>query len=186
MIISKKSFQSIKISNEISDSNIIPNVIDFIKKINEKLNFNINEDMIVSVKYGKRILINCEKSNLKEIEIDDFIEIADYNPIKKIFLTIGKHNPDFNMTLHWIILNAHREKNILVQLKSNFIDNKLNKNKHVDEKKIKENSIELSKDILYKLRDSNSVYQEKYGIFIIGNNINEIEKLINNMIEGNS
>jgi len=81
-----KNFQTIKISNDLSNFNIIPDVINFIKKINEKLDLKIDEDLIVSIKYGKRLVINCESSNLKKIQFEDFIEIADYNPIKKLFL----------------------------------------------------------------------------------------------------
>ncbi len=173
-MINNKSFQSIKISNEITNFMIIPDIIELIKKLNEKLNFKIDEDIIISIKYGKRIVINCENSNLKKIQIDDFIEIADYNPVKKLFLIIGKHEPDFNMTFHWIIQNARREKNVLIQLKTNLLTN---------EKKIKDDSIEIAKDILLKFRDSNIVFTEKYGIFIIGNSLNEIQNIINKLIE---
>jgi len=173
-MINNKSFQSIKISNEITNFKIIPDIIEIIKKLNEKLNFKIDEDIIISIKYGKRIVINCENSNLKKIQIDDFIEIADYNPIKKLFLIIGKHEPDFNMTFHWIIQNARREINVLIQLKTNLLINK---------KKIKDDSIEIAKDILLKFRDSNIVFTEKYGIFIIGNSLNEIQNIIDKLIE---
>jgi len=173
-MINNKSFQSIKISNEITNFKIIPDIIEIIKKLNEKLNFKIDEDIIISIKYGKRIVINCENSNLKKIQIDDFIEIADYNPVKKLFLIIGKHEPDFNMTFHWIIQNARREINVLIQLKTNLLINK---------KKIKDDSIEIAKDILLKFRDSNIVFTEKYGIFIIGNSLNEIQNIIDKLIE---
>ena len=179
-MINNKSFQSIKISNEITNFMIIPDIIELIKKLNEKLNFKIDEDIIISIKYGKRIVINCENSNLKKIQLDDFIEIADYNPVKKLFLIIGKHEPDFNMTFHWIIQNARREINILVQLKNNLL---INKKKFNNEKKIKDDSIEIAKDILLKFRDSNIVFTEKYGIFIIGNSLNEIQNIINKLIE---
>ena len=55
MIIDNKTFQSIKISNEISNFKFIPEIIKLIKKINEKLNLKIDENKIISVKYGKRI-----------------------------------------------------------------------------------------------------------------------------------
>ena len=183
MILDNKPFQSIKISNEISNFKIIPHLIELIKKLNEKLNFKADEDIIISIKYGKRIIINCKNSNLKKIQIDDFIEIADYNPVKKIFLIIGKHEPDFNMTFHWIIQNARKELNVLVQLKSNFLINKIKKKKYGYEKKITDNSIEIAKAILLKFRNSNTVYTEKYGIFIMGNNLNDIQNIIKRLIE---
>ena len=72
MIFNNNMHQSIKMSNEISNFKIIPDVINIIKESNNKLNFSKDEDIIVSVKYGKRIVINCEKLNLKEIKRDDF------------------------------------------------------------------------------------------------------------------
>jgi len=184
MIIDNKTFQSIKISNEISNFKFIPEIIKLIKKINEKLNLKIDENIIISVKYGKRIVINSKNSNLKKIKIDDFIEIVDYNPIKKLFLIIGAHEPDFNMTLHWIIQNARKKENLLVQLNSNLLINRIiKKKKYGKEKQIPYNSIEIAKEILIKLRTSNTVYIENFGIFIIGNSFNDIEIIINRLIE---
>ena len=184
MIIDNKTFQSIKISNEISNFKFIPEIMKLIKKINEKLNLKIDENIIISVKYGKRIVINSKNSNLKKIKIDDFIEIVDYNPIKKLFLIIGVHEPDFNMTLHWIIQNARKKENLLVQLNSNLLINRIiKKKKYGKEKQIPYNSIEIAKDILIKLRTSNTAYIENFGIFIIGNSINDIEIIINKLIE---
>ena len=178
-----KKFQTIKISNDLSNFKIIPDIINFIKKFNEELDLKIDEDIIVSIKYGKRLVINCEKSNLKKIHIEDFIEIADYNPIKKLFLFIGRKNPDFNMTFHWIIQNARRNNNVLVQLQSNFltekIENKFNDNNIIDE------PIEIAKDILFKLRDNDFIYSKKYGFFVIGNSLNDIQNILEKIIEGN-
>ena len=176
-------YQTIKISNEISNLKIIPKLIDLIKDINKKLSLSNDEDFIISFKYGKRIVINCEKINLKKIDKDDFLEIVDYNPIKNIFLVIGKHNPDINMAIHWIIQNARREINVLIQLKSNRLNN-LFSNNYLNNKKNNDIPIEISKDILFKLRDKNIVHNEKYGIFIIGNNLNEIENILKKLIEG--
>jgi ASC-1-like (ASCH) protein len=183
MIIDNKPFQSIKVSNEISNFKLISEMIKLIKKLNEKLNLKIDENKIISVKYGKRIVLNSENSNLKKIQIDDFIEIVDYNPIKKLFLTIGTHEPDFNMTLHWIIQNARKKANLLVQLNSNLLINHIIKKKNEEEKQIPDNSIEIAKDILIKLRASNTAYLENYGIFIIGNSFNDIEIIINKLTE---
>ena len=170
MINYNKPYQSIKISSEISNFQLIPDLIAFIYKINEKLKLQNNEYLIISVKYGKRIVINHKNLNINEIKIDDFIEIVDYNPIKKIFLNIGKHEPDFDMSFHWIIQNARKDVNILFQLYSNS----LKKLKIENEKQNNNNPIDIAKDILIKLRKSNSAYLDKFGIFIIGNSLNEI------------
>ena len=180
MMSNNKNFQSMKLSNEISNFKLIPNIIKIIGELNNKLNFENNEDIIISIKYGKRIVINCTNSNFKKMNANDFIEIVDYNPIKKMLLILGQNQPDFNMTLHWIIQNARRDENVLIQLISNSLVSKLNKN---NKKQIENNSIEISKDILIKFRNSNIAINKKHGIFIIANNLNEINSIINKLLE---
>ena len=88
------------------------------------------------------------------------------------------------MTLHWIIQNARKKENLLVQLNSNLLINRIiKKKKYGKEKQIPYNSIEIAKEILIKLRTSNTVYIENFGIFIIGNSFNDIEIIINRLIE---
>lgn len=182
MKIDNKLFQSIKISNEISNFILIPNIIQLINNLNKKLNFKVDEDIIISIKFGKRIVINCKNSNLKHIKPEDFIEIVDYNPVKKIFLSIGPNQPDFDMTFHWLVQNARKEINILVQLKSNLLINNIKYNNLKNEKQINDKAIEIAKDILIKFRTDNPIYLEKYGLFVIGNSFNDIEKIINNLM----
>ena len=147
MIIDRQ-IQSVKLTNELSNFFLIPDIIKFIKDLNEKINFKSDEDIIISIKYGKRIVINNSNSNLSNINPNDFVEIVEYNPLKNMFLTIGPNKPDFNMTIHWIVQNARRDKNVLVQIiRNNLIE--INQN---NKDKIKETSIEISKDILKKFR----------------------------------
>ena len=117
------------------------------------------------------------------VKPDDFIEIIDYNPIKKIILTIGPREPDFNMTIHWIIQNARRETNVIIQLNSNLLIKKLIKKKDEIEKNIQEISFEIAKDLLIKFRDKNIAYIKKFGIFIIGSNLKNMENIISRLFE---
>jgi hypothetical protein len=178
-MIIKNEIQSVKLSNEISKNKLIPEIIKFIRNIKEIIDSEKYEDIIVSIKYGKRIIINCDKTDFEKINSYDFIEIVDYDPLKNIILYIGPNKPDFNNTLHWIIQNARREINILVQIKNKKID-------EIEDKKQqykKKNSIEISKDILIQFRSNNIAYNKEKGIFIIGNNLNEMNTIINKLIE---
>ncbi len=178
------SLSSIKISNERSNFKLIPDIINLINKINKKFDFKIDGDIIISVKYGKRIVINCKNSNLTNLKKDDFIEIIDYNPIKKMILSIGPREPDFNMTIHWIIQKARRESNVLIQLNSNSLIKKIIKDKIENEKNSIEDSFEIAKDLLIKFRNQNMAYIKKYGIFLIGSNLKNMENIIYDLFEG--
>ena len=179
MMIINNQIQSVKLSNELSNFFLIPDMIKFIKNICEKINLEKYNDLIISIKYGKRIVINNTNSDLKNIESVDFIEIVDYNPLKNIFLTIGPNKPDFNMSIHWIIQNARRDKNVLIQL----IKTSYSKIASDNQKQIKKNSIEISKDILLKFRESNIVHKNDLGIFILGDNLKEMNLIISKIIE---
>jgi len=96
-----------------------------------------------------------------------------------IFLTIGPNKPDFNMSIHWIIQNARRDKNVLIQL----VKMSYSKTASDNQKQIQKNSIEISKDILLKFRESNIVHKNDLGVFILGDNLKEMNLIISKIIE---
>ena len=48
---------------------------------------------------------------------------------------------------------------------------------------IEKNSIEISKDILLKFRESNIVHKNDLGVFILGDNLKEMNLIISKIIE---
>jgi hypothetical protein len=165
------------LSRENSNCPIIPDFIRISKKL-EDLNLdNLSERIVISIKYGKRLVINGFSENYKTITHNDIIEIADYDPVKKIILVLGKTKPHPETTLHWIIQNARNDINAIIQIyvKEVFI-NKLSKFPKT-KKEYSSYSLEMAKDILLLLRDNNIILVNKQSILFIDKSLKEVEKL---------
>ncbi len=169
-----ESFQTFYVSKEESACPLIPNIFNLAKTLN-KLKIEGDSNFTISIKFGKRIIINSEKSNFKNLEISDILEVVDYNPIKKTALIIGKKSPSENLPIHWIVQNAKDHVNFVLQ-----IDNKDLSIKNIPETNIqgKTISIDLIKDILRTLKEKNEIIVKNKGLIIVGQSLKDIEKSI--------
>lgn len=176
-------FQTFYVSKEKSNCPNIPEVIRIGKKFLELgLSENINET-VVSLRYGKRVLINAEGVTFGELKQEDFLEIVDYDPLKKVLLTMGPKEPGIDTSVHWMIHYARNEVNAIVQLNDNTLAEKLFKKLPVTEKGYPVGSLELAKEILKVLRDSKSVIIKNQGVLFVGGSIREVEDLILKTLE---
>ena len=180
------SFKTFYVSKENSSCPLIPEIMKIGKKIEEKPFFEKKEDIIISSRYGQRIISNIVGNNFEEIKKEDFIEIVDYNPVTKALLAIGKKDPRMETPIHWTILHAKKEINIIVQINIKDISKKILKNMEKMKKPKVEEVLEISKKILKKLRNQNIITIEDHGLIIVGKTFSEIEnkiKKIENMVE---
>ena len=110
--------QTFFVSKEQSNCPLIPDIVRLGKKFEDLGLLKEDTEAIISLKYGKRLLINGSGSNLGEIKINDIIEIVDYDPVKKVTLTIGPKNPHVETPVHWLIHKARDDVNAIIHLKS--------------------------------------------------------------------
>ena len=161
-------FQTFYTSKEQSRCPLIPEIVKIHKELLEKNLLENNSHAIISMRYGKRILINSsmQKNCLK---IDDFLEIVDYDPVKNILVAIGPAVPLNETPLHFLIHNARREVNSIIQINNKkIIENLDNREKLVEEK---DNYLEQAKEILTVLRDNEYVIIKSKGLIVTGKNI---------------
>ena len=170
-------FRTFYVSKEKSNCPLIANAIRVEKKLKEH-NFN---DIITSQRYGKRVLINSFNDKKGEIK-DNFLEIVDYDPIKKVLLAMGPKEPRIETPLHWLIHHARSEVNTVVQINDKELSEKLKKIPKT-EKDYSVVTLEQIKEVLKHLRDSKKVIIKKQGVIFVGNDINEVEKLILEVIK---
>ena len=78
---------------------------------------NIRET-VISLRYGRRLVINSAGSNFVKINMDDILEIVDYDPIKRVMLVIGPKEPKLQTPVHWLICHAKKEINIIIEIKN--------------------------------------------------------------------
>ena len=165
-------FQTFFVSKEKSNCPLIADALRIEKRMKEKG----MTDVIISQRYGKRVLINSFADEEEESR-DNFLEIVDYDPIKKIVLAMGDKKPRIETSLHWFIHHARNEINAVVQINDEGVFKKLKKIPETkDEYPI--GTIEQIKEVMKGLRNSSKVIIKNQGAIFVGSSINEVEKLI--------
>lgn len=169
------NIQTVYVSKEISNCPLIANAINFDKNIKKSDLFEKNSDTTISLRYGKRILINGKNSLFGELKQEDFLEIVDYDPLKKMMLLIGPKEPKFDTTIHWLIHYAKKEVNAIVQINCKKLVKRIKKRLPEIKGNYHMGSLELAKEILKEIRNNKGLIINKNGIFFVGKDIDEIE-----------
>ena len=176
MIRGNLNFQTFYTSKEESNCPLITEIIRIGKKIEKHSVLKDVESFIVSLRYGRRMIINSNYKEIGRIRRGEILEIVDYNPVKKILLTIGPVQPKTETPLHWMIHHARNEVNAVIQLNGEKIIEKLNGKIPSTEKEQLPGSFESIKEVLKVLRDSKSVLIKNQGVLFVGENIKDVEE----------
>lgn len=120
-------FQTFYVSKEASNC---PLLIDMIRIGRTLETLGIPEDGYgtISMKYGKRLLINAKHADIRQLTQQDILEIVDYDPIKRVMLVIGTREPPLETPVHWIIQKARHDITILLEITSPSILHKFPEN----------------------------------------------------------
>ncbi len=173
-MIGNLQIQTIYVSKEDSSCPLIIKAIE-IGKVFEKINLEFN-DVILSFKYGKRVLINAEDTKIKELKQEDFLEVVDYDPLKKIQLLIGSKYPKVDTSIHWMIHHARDEINIVLQINDKTLSEKLNFRS--TEKIFPQGTLEQAKEILRMLNKSKKIIIKDQGILMTGKDTSELKEML--------
>jgi len=165
-------FQSLYVSKEYSSCPLIPDIINFITKVE-----NV-DGLTISHRFGKRVLINSKDINFNKIGKENFLEIVDYEPFKKILLFMGMEEPCIDSPLHWYIHHAREDINAVLLIKDKKYSEKKINNFSIIDNKYPIWSIEQIKEVLGALRNSKIVIIKNVGVLFIGNSLKEIRELI--------
>ena len=176
------SFKTFYISKEKSNCPLVADILRVDKNFKKSNLFDDVSDIIISLKYGRRVLINSENSKLGEIEHEDLIEIVEYDPLKKVLLVMGAKEPKINSSVHWLIHYAKKEINAAIQIDSQNLKNSLKDKIPETEKELPKGSVDLAKEILMGLRNSKALNLKNNGVLFVGNSITETEDCIMSII----
>ena len=178
--INRFGFQYFYVSKQGSNCTLIPTAVAFLNKLIEN---HPNLDLsvpIISLSYGKRIIINSATQDIDKI---NFLEIVDYDPIKHTYLLLGLSKPPIQTPLHWMVLNAKKEINVLLQMKIDLTNNHSSKKiPHINSEYLPW-SLEGIKEILKLLRNNSCIIINNENILCAGFDLKEIETLIYEIIE---
>jgi hypothetical protein len=171
------SFQTFFASREQSNCPLIPDIVRIGKKLKE-MGLLKDGTGVVSLGYGRRVLINGNNVSLGDIGRGDILEIVDYDPVKRVALTIGDKEPNVETPVHWLIHHARDDVNAVVQINSKKLEKKLPKKLPVTEKEWPPGTFELAKEVLKTLRNSKGILIRNKGALFVGNSLKEVEELI--------
>ena len=171
------SFQTFFVSREQSNSPLVSEMMRIGKKFKEQ---GLLKEIsgVISLGYGKRIIIPGNNFDLADLKKDELLEIVDYDPIKKIILAIGKRQPCIETPVHWLIHHARDDINAIVQLNGEAVIKKLSKTFPTTEKKWPPGTLDLAKEILKLLRTNKNIIIKDTGVLFAGVNIKEVENSV--------
>jgi ribulose-5-phosphate 4-epimerase/fuculose-1-phosphate aldolase len=171
------SFQTFFASREQSNCPLIPDIVRIGKKLKE-MGLLKDGTGVVSLGYGRRVLINGNDVSLGDVGRGDILEIVDYDPVKRVVLAIGDKEPNVETPVHWLIHHARDDVNAVVQINSKKLAKRLSKKLPVTEKEWPPGTLELTKEILKALRTGKGILIKNKGALFVGTSLKEVEDLI--------
>jgi ribulose-5-phosphate 4-epimerase/fuculose-1-phosphate aldolase len=166
-------FQTYYVSKEESNCPLISDILRVCKNF-ETNKLLENTTGAISIGYGKRVVMNGSNVNLAKLKREEILEIVDYDPIKKVVLSMGPTEPLSDTPIHCLILRARDDVNAIIQVKND----ELFKNLPSTEKEYPPGSLELAKEILKILRISKAVMIKNEGALFVGTSLKEAEDLV--------
>jgi ribulose-5-phosphate 4-epimerase/fuculose-1-phosphate aldolase len=177
-------FQTFYASREVSNCPLISDIIRVIKRF-EKVDLLIeNIEISISMKYGKRVLINAKNIDFNKLNTDDFLEIVDYDPLKKVILLMGPKEPKIETPIHWLIHHAREEVKAIIQIDNEKFIEHINKKLPITDGTYQKGSLEQAKEILFKLRKSKVVVIKNQGLIFVGESMIDVEDSVIKTFEG--
>ena len=176
-------FQTFYVSKEICKCPLISEIVTLNKRFKTMGLLKEFLEYSISLKYGKRMLINAKDIDFSEIKADDFLEIVDYDPLKRILLVIGPKQPRIITPVHWLIHHARDEVRAIIQIDNSNLFEKLEKKFPITEKEYPVGTLEQAKEILLKLRDSKKVAIKNQGVIFVGKSMKDVEDSVKETYE---
>ncbi len=183
----KKKIKSLPIqvfytSKEETNSPLVVDLMKIAKNLKQKKLIENKTDTTISLKYGKRVLINSFIQDYFKIKKEELIEIVDYDPIKNNLLLIGSADPKDESALHFMIHHAREEIKIVVQINDKDLLETKKKVPILDDK-LPLNSIDFIKLVLKNLKENKIIGIKNNGLLIVSKNKEELENITKKYLE---
>lgn len=123
----------------------------------KKICYKKEKGFSISVRYGKRVLINAKGIDFENLKNEDFVEIVDYNPVNDTAIVIGIKEPCEDAPIHCLIYSKEEINSIAIFRRK-------------DKDKLK-----VAMDALKKLRDKKEFEIRGFGKIIAGRTFKEVK-----------
>lgn len=171
-------FQTFYISREKSNCPFIPEIIKLCKNLKKSGIIDEKSSLVLSQRYGKRVLITSGVEDFSNIKQDELLEIVDYDILKNNLLVLGPGEPRLETSVHWMIHHARNEINVVIQFNEKSIVERISNIITTTEHVFPVGSIEQIKEILKNLCNSKIVVVKKQSIIFVGKSLEEAKNQI--------
>lgn len=178
-IVLNEKLQVFYISKEEINCPLIVDILKISKILKEKSVLTKDSDVIFSIGFGKRMIINGEVKDISNIKREELLEVVDYDAIRNNLLLIGSTVPKIETSLHWMIHHARDDVNFIAQInKTDIIDKIKKKNIAEVTDKYPIGSLNNIKEVLKTMRTNKKIIIKNNDLLIVGRNTADIEKQI--------
>jgi hypothetical protein len=98
---------TIKVSTEVVRSNAVPVMTDWAKGLADVLEASSLEGASIAMRQMDHIVVTGEGSHLSELELEDFVEVVDYDPVRHVAMAIGQRDAPRTIPLMWLLLRVY-------------------------------------------------------------------------------
>lgn len=177
----KKTMQVFYMAREPSACPLIPEIVKTCRTIGTIPSLTNSITMIMSMRYGKRLLITGELRKPTDLTSNDFLEIVDVDPVKQIAIVIGVLPPPEHTPLHWLLQQARRDINVTLQCKdikppSNLLGS-LPRIESLDSLEY----LDLAKTILPALQGHNTILINSQEMLTIHKSLADVEQTLRSL-----
>lgn len=130
---------------------------------------------VLSVRYGKRVIITTGGSTLGSLRDTDFVEIVDYDAQRHRCLLMGKQEPTADAGIHWLVYQNREEIGGIVHIRDPLVLEVQEATQMFPESKDGKNfgPVELAVESLKLLRKSPYFVLRGHGCIAVGKNLEQ-------------
>ena len=181
-ILPAPALHTLFVSRETSNCPLLSDMVTLGQSLQE-FGLTDKDTGILSLDYGKRLLINAKNVDLKKLTQQGIVEIVDYDPLKNIMMVIGLNDPTLETPVHWIIQKARHDVNAVLQINSTSLFERFQNRLPTTEKDTQPGTLERAKEILRTLRNGKTILIKNEGIVFVGINGKEIHDALIRYLE---
>jgi hypothetical protein len=181
-ILPAPALHTLFVSRETSNCPLLSDMVTLGQSLQE-VGLTDKDTGILSLDYGKRLLINVKNADLKKLTQQDIVEIVDYDPLKNIMMVIGLNDPTLETPVHWIIQKARHDVNAVLQINSTSLFERFQNKLPTTENDTQPGTLERAKEILRTLRNGKTILIKNEGIVFVGINGKEIHDALIRYLE---
>jgi hypothetical protein len=97
---------TVRVSNELIRSNAVPSIKDWVKGLSDGLQAEDLAGATVALRQMDHIVATGEGADLRKLELEHFIEVVEYDPVRHVAMVIGTRDAPHTIPLVWLMLRV--------------------------------------------------------------------------------